>query len=168
MEESGCGIFNLKKFVEKLNEALSEKDCPVSLGEPRHVEFERSATWDWFLGRELQKRIRTPLTQTGYRGCRGFLGVDSDVYLGDVVVETGLSDIRGDPDELYALLDLRFRRLVTLNHGIIPRSRIRIYSIFPEWGESSHYRRDLAVKCGGLVLTKIDLREVLPSEWFTY
>lgn len=169
MKEPRLELFDLENLVMMLNESLAKRDEVIELGEFEHREPKRNPFLYRLIGEEVETRGKFPLRQTVFgRGLLdGFLGLDSEINLGYVFVETGYTDASSNYSGKYETLRLRIKHPLELKNGeVIPNCSIKLLQEIEEGAEPSQYRRD-HVRYSGLVWVRSDLSKVLPFEWFS-
>ncbi|MBW3018600.1 hypothetical protein KY329_00235 [Candidatus Woesearchaeota archaeon] len=167
-------LFDLYTLVRNLNKALKDPNEVITLGafEPRIPKKNP------FLYRQstIQKHVcgKFPLTQnTCGRGLiGGIFGLENEVSLGYIFVETGAVCPDRDYGSRYETLRLRTKRPIELKNAslngdsiiTVPKCSIKLLLEQEESCAPYEERRDH--KRVGPFWIRTELSDVLPSEWF--
>jgi len=171
MLEPRLELFDLGKFVGRLNNSLVDKEEVIELGEFEHREPKKDPFLYRLADRKIEARGKFPLKQTAHRtGLMSLLtmGFESDleINLGYIFIETGYIDASSDYGGRYETLRLRIKHPLELeDKQVIPNCSVKLLQETGEGAELFQDRKD-HVRYGGLIWVRADLSKVLPSKWF--
>jgi hypothetical protein len=167
MQEPDLHLFDLQNLVTTLNASLRDPNEVITLGKFESKTPKKNPFIYRFYDRELETVGKFPLRQNtcGSGLIGGLLGLESEVSLGYIFVETGYAIASENGGRRYETLKLRTKRPIELKEGItIPKCNVKILREAEECTTTYQERRDHE-KFGPFWISS-RLRDVLPSDWF--